>query len=176
MATVTITNILTKVIADGKEAFAPISPTCVPVPCTPVQEYISDMVTLTDGTLLVPAFKKFQKLSIPFGAKTTFEVTEPDEINYWENIKLVGAKVAVENEKGQGIEPINKYTYTVVTFSGTGTQKDPYVPAFAAKTYYIAPLTDTSEAIASEPDNWGTANTFYTRAKTVLPTNDVKDE
>ena len=60
MATVTITNILTKVIADGKEVFAPISPTCVPVPCTPVQEYISDMVTLTDGTLLVPAFKKFR--------------------------------------------------------------------------------------------------------------------
>jgi hypothetical protein len=173
MATVTITNILTKVIADGKEAFAPISPTCVPVPCTPVQEYISDMVTLTDGTLLVSAFKKFQKLSIPFGAKTTFEVTDPDEINYWENIKLVGAKVEVADGLIELVEP---YTYNAVTFSGTGTQEDPYVPAFAANTFYKVE-GDDYVVVDSEPDDWGTAeDKYFTRTENVLPTNDVKGE
>ena len=168
MATVTITNILTKVIADGKEAFAPISPTCVPVPCTPVQEYISDMVTLTDGTLLVPAFKKFQKLSIPFGAKTTFEVTEPDEINYWENIKLVGAKVEVADGLIELVEP---YTYNAVTFVDSE-------PAFEANKFYK--VEDDEYVVLDEaPADWGTPEAdgkYFTRTENVLPTNDVKGE
>ena len=134
------------------------------------------MVTIIDGTLFIPAYNKFQQLSIPFGAKTTFEVTNPDEVNYWENIKVNGAKVEVTNGL---ITPVNEWTYTAVTIVNTGTTEAPvYSPAYAANTYY-APAKDGGEpaqdatAIASDT-GWGTTVTkVYTRAKTQLPTNDV---
>ena len=173
MTTVKITNVLTKVIADGKETFAVISPTGIPTPCTPVQEYISDMVTITDGTLLVPAYNKFQKISIPFGAYTEFEVTNPEEVNYWENIKVDGAKVEVTDGN---LALAEEYTYTVVTFSGEGTEEDPYLPEFAANTFYKVE-GDDYVVLSSEPEDWGTAaDKYFTRKKNVLPTNNVDAE
>ena len=179
MATVKITNILTKVIADGNETFAVISPTGIPTPCTPVQEYISDMVTIIDGTLFIPAYNKFQKLSIPFGAYTQFTVTNPEEVNYWENIKVDGAKVEVTDGN---LAPSVEYTFTKVTITNTGTEQEPvYSPAFAANTYF-APGADGGEpAQDAKPiaDNtgWGTTVTVvYTREKNTLPTNNVDGE
>ena len=55
MATVKITNTLTTVIADATGIEAVISPTGITKPCTPVQEYVGDMATIVDGTLLIPA-------------------------------------------------------------------------------------------------------------------------
>ena len=173
MATVKITNILTKVIADGNETFAVISPTGIPTPCTPIQEYISDMVTITDGTLLIPAYNKFQRLSIPFGAYTEFEVTNPEEVNYWENIKVDGAKVEVTDGN---LAPAVEYTYTAVTFSGAGTEEDPYLPEFAANTFFKVEGEDYV-VLSTEPDDWGTAvDKYFTREKNVLPTNNVDGE
>lgn len=178
MAKITITNVLTKVISDATGVEAVISPTGITKPCTPIQEYVGDMATIVNGTLLIPAYNKVQMLSIPFGAKMTLDnVTDPREINYWENMKVNGAEIEVED----GIlEPVKEYTYTilssdtapknwgaastfytvddqeedgykVVTFTGEGTTESPYVPAYAK-------------------------NTYYTRKKNVLPTNDKQGE
>lgn len=177
-AKVTITNILTKVIADGKETYAVISPTGIPTPKTPVEEYESDMITITDGTLFIPAYDRFQQLSIPYGAKTEFEVDNAREINYWENIKVAGAKIEVANGN---LAPTVEYSFTKVTITGSGTEADPYVPAFKANTYFAPaegggePAQDAT-AIANDT-GWGTTVTVvYTREKNVLPTNNVDGE
>ena len=173
MATVKITNTLTKVIANGNEAPAVISPTGITLPCTPVQEYISDMVTITNGTLNIPAYNKVQQLSIPFGAYTEFEVTNPAEINYWENIKVDGAKVEVTDGN---LAPAEEYIYTAVVFSGEGTEEDPYKPEFAADTFFEAEGADYA-LLDAEPADWGTAvGKYFTRKKNVLPTNNVDSE
>lgn len=172
-ATVKITNILTKVIADATGIEAVISPTGITKPCTPVQEYVGDMATITDGTLLIPAYNKVQMLSIPFGAYTEFTVEDPKEINYWENIKVDGAKVEVTNGN---LAPAVEYTYTAVTFSGEGTEEDPYLPEFAADTFFKVEGTDYV-VLSSEPEDWGTAvDKYFTRKKNVLPTNNVEAE
>jgi len=179
MATkVKITNILTTTISDATGVEAVISPTGITKPCTPIQEYVSDMATIVDGTLLVPAYNKVQMLSIPFGAYTEFEVTDPKEVNYWENIKVDGAKIEVT---GGNLAPSVKYTFTKVTITGSGTEQDPYVPAFKADTYFAPsegggePAQDAT-AIANDTD-WGTTvTTVYTRKENVLPTNNVEGE
>jgi len=173
MATVKITNTLTTVIADATGIEAVISPTGITKPCTPVQEYVGDMATIVDGTLLIPAYNKVQMLSIPVGAYTQFEVTDPKEINYWENIKVDGAKVEVTDGN---LAPSVEYLYTAVTFSGTGTEEDPYVPAFAADTFYKVE-GDDYVVLSAEPDDWGTAvDKYFTRKKNTLPTNNVDSE
>lgn len=172
MATVKITNTLTTVIADATGIEAVISPTGITKPCTPVQEYVGDMATIVDGTLLIPAYNKVQMLSIPVGAYTQFEVTDPKEINYWENIKVEGAKVEVTDGNIALVEP---YTYTAVTFSGTGTEEDPYVPAFAADTFYKVE-SDDYVVLSTEPEDWGTAvDKYFTQKENVLPTNNVSE-
>lgn len=181
MATVKITNTLTKVIADATGIEAVISPTGIPTPCTPVQSYIADMATFVDGTLLIPAYNKVQMLSIPFGAYAEFEVTDAKEINYWENIKVDGAKVEVTPGENEGIKPVNEWVYTKVTITDVSTTSEPdYQPAFKADTFF-APGDNGGEpaqnatAIADNT-GWGTTvTTVYTRKKNVLPTNDVVD-
>lgn len=175
---VKITNVLTKVIADGVDNFVVISPTGIPTPKTPVEEYESDMVTITDGTLYVPAYSKYQSFIIPFGAYTEFEVTNPNEVNYWENIKVDGAKIEVTDGN---LAPAVEYTFTKVNITGTGTKDDPYKPEFEANKYF-APGADGGEpaqnatAIADDT-GWGTTVTVvYTREKNVLPTNNVDGE
>lgn len=175
MATIRITNTLTTVIAGATGVEAVISPTGITKPCTPIQEYVGDMATIVDGTLLIPAYNKVQMLSIPFGAYTEFEVTDPKEINYWENIKVDGAKVEVAEGN---LAPSVKYTFTKVDITGAGTSEDPYVPAFAENKYY-APAEGGGEpaqnatAIANN-SGWGTTTkVVYTRKENVLPTNNV---
>ena len=171
MAKITITNVLTKVISDATGVEAVISPTGITKPCTPIQEYVGDMATIVNGTLLIPAYNKVQMLSIPFGAKMTLEnVTDPREINYWENMKVDGAKIEVEDGILELVEP---YTYTAVVFSGSGTEEDPYVPAFAADTFYKVE-GNNYVVVSSQPDDWGTG-TYYTRKENKLPTNDKQD-
>lgn len=174
MATkVKITNTLTTVIAGATGVEAVISPTGITKPCTPIQEYVGDMATIVDGTLLIPAYNKVQMLSIPFGAYTEFEVTDPKEINYWENIKVDGAKVEVTDGN---LAPAVEYLYTAVTFSGAGTEQDPYLPEFAASTFYKVEGSDYV-VVSSEPDDWGTAvDKYFTRKKNTLPTNNVDGE
>ena len=180
MATkVKITNILTTTISDATGVEAVISPTGITKPCTPIQEYVSDMATIVDGTLLVPAYNKVQMLSIPFGAYTEFEVTDPKEVNYWENIKVDGAKIEVTQGN---LAPSVEWIYTEVTITNTGTTEEPvYTPAFAANTYFAPsegggePAQDAT-AIANDT-GWGTTvTTVYTRKKNVLPTNNVDGE
>ena len=171
MATITITNVLTKVISDATGVEAVISPTGITKPCTPIQEYVGDMATIVDGTLLIPAYNKVQMLSIPFGAKTTFEVTDPKEINYWENIKVDGAKVEVQTGN---IALVEEYTYTAVTFTGKGTEESPYAPAFADNTFYQLKGKKYEVLSSPAPGDWGTAaNKYFTRKANTLPTNNV---
>lgn len=173
MATVKITNTLTTVISEATGIEAVISPTGITKPCTPIQEYVGDMATIVDGTLAIPAYNKVQMLYIPVGAYTEFEVTDPKEVNYWENIKVDGAKVEVTDGN---LAPSVEYTYTAVTFSGTGTVEDPYLPEFAANTFYKVEGNDYV-VLSAEPDDWGTAvDKYFTRKKNVLPTNNVDGE
>lgn len=169
MATITITNVLTKVISDATGVEAVISPTGITKPCTPIQEYVGDMATIVNGTLLIPAYNKVQMLSIPFGAKMTFDTEDPKEINYWENIKVNGAKIEVAQGILSLVEPM---TYTAVVFSGTGTEEDPYVPAFEAGKYYKIE-SDEYVVLSSEPDDWGTSTDYFLGTENKLPTNDV---
>lgn len=167
MATITITNVLTKVISDATGVEAVISPTGITKPCTPIQEYVGDMATIVDGTLLIPAYNKVQMLSIPFGAKTTFDVTDPKEINYWENIKVDGAKVEVQGGNMALVEP---YTYTAVKFTGEGEDKS---PKFDEGTFYQL-QGNKYEVVSERPGDWGTVNNkYFTRKANKLPTNNV---
>lgn len=55
-------------------------------------------------------------------------------------------------------------TYTVVTFTGEGTELSPYVPAYDPNTYYTkANGVYTLLTGNQPPENWGAANTFYTQ-------------
>lgn len=177
MAKITITNVLTKVISDATGVEAVISPTGITKPCTPIQEYVGDMATIVNGTLLIPAYNKVQMLSIPFGAKFTFDATDAKEINYWENMKVNGAEIEVDQagEAGStGLSLVEEYTYTKVVFSGAGTEQDPYKPAFAASTFYKVE-GNAYVVVSSKPEDWGTGD-YYTRKKNVLPTNDKQGE
>lgn len=168
--TVKITNILTTMISEAVGIEAVISPTGITKPCTPIQEYTSDMATLTDGTLAIPGYNRCQTLYIPVGAYTEFTTENPEEVNYWENMKVDGAKIEVTNGN---LAPSTEYIYTVVTFSGTGTEEDPYLPEFAASTFYKVEGSDYA-VLSSEPADWGTAvDKYYTRKKNTLPTNNV---
>ena len=169
MATITITNVLTKVISDATGVEAVISPTGITKPCTPIQEYVGDMATIVDGTLLIPAYNKVQMLSIPFGAKTTFEVTDPKEINYWENIKVDGAKVEV---KSGNMALVEEYTYTAVKFTGEDEDKS---PKFAEGTFYQLQGNKYEVVSGGQPGDWGTVdNKYFTRKANTLPTNNIK--
>lgn len=95
MATIKITNLLTQAITAEEITSAVISPTPMTTPSTPVEDYIADMVTIVDGVLNVPAYNKFQTIAVPFQGTATFEVTDPAEIAYYENLKLTNAKVEV---------------------------------------------------------------------------------
>lgn len=188
MAKITITNVLTKVISDATGVEAVISPTGITKPCTPIQEYVGDMATIVNGTLLIPAYNKVQMLSIPFGAMFTFEATDAREINYWENMKVSGAKIVVDQaaqteEITTGLTPVNAWVFTRVSIVNTAEQGETpvYAPAFAANTFY-APSADGGEpAQNAEPiaddTGWGTTvTTVYTRKANVLPTNDKQGE
>ena len=180
MAKITITNVLTKVISDATGVEAVISPTGITKPCTPIQEYVGDMATIVNGTLLIPAYNKVQMLSIPFGAKFTFDATDAKEINYWENMKVNGAEIEVD-QAGQaeatGLSLVEEYTYTKVVFTSTipeGETEPVYSPAFAANTFYKVEGS-AYVLVSSEPEDWGTGD-YYTRKKNVLPTNDKQGE
>ena len=167
--TVKITNILTTTISDATGVEAVISPTGITKPCTPIQEYVSDMATIVDGTLLVPAYNKVQMLSIPFGAYTEFEVTDPKEVNYWENIKVNGAKIEVTDGN---LAPSKEYIYTLLTGEEAPENWG------AADTFYSN--TDGTAVTFSGSGEQLTpayeANKYYTRKKNVLPTNNVDGE
>lgn len=176
MAKITITNVLTKVISDATGVEAVISPTGITKPCTPIQEYVGDMATIVNGTLLIPAYNKVQMLSIPFGAKFTFDATDAREINYWENMKVDGAEIEVDpagEAESTGLSLVEPYTYTAVVFSGTGSVEDPYVPAFEANKYYK--IEADEYVVVSNDTGWGTEE-VYTRKANVLPTNDKQGE
>jgi hypothetical protein len=130
------------------------------------------MATIVNGTLLIPAYNKVQMLSIPFGAKATFDTEDPKEINYWENMKVNGAKIEVEKGILSLVEPI---TYTAVVFSGTGTEQDPYVPAFESDKYYKIESNEYV-VLSSEPEDWGTSTDYFLGTENKLPTNDVAGE
>lgn len=74
-----------------------------------------------------------------------------------DNLSEVADKINVDPEP---VEP----TYTVVTFTGTGTEQDPYVPAYEANKYYTkSGDVYTKLTSDSEPISWGAADTFYTQ-------------
>lgn len=162
MATVKITNTLTTVIADATGIEAVISPTGITKPCTPVQEYVGDMATIVDGTLLIPAYNKVQMLSVPVGSYISFDVTEPKEINYWENIHVEGAKITVTN----GITTfVPVVTYTLLTEQ----------PADWAKNYknYFTKSGDEYTAVTGDTAPEFADGTYYKKSETKCPTNNI---
>lgn len=55
-------------------------------------------------------------------------------------------------------------TYTVVTFTGEGTEQSPFVPGYNPNQYYtLANGVYTLLTGNPTPANWGAANTFYTQ-------------
>lgn len=139
MAKVKITNTLTKIIANGDDKPTFISPSGVTNPCTPYQEYISDMATLTDGTLGVPAYNKVQIIKVPINGYIEFEITDYKEISYYENLKIEGAKVEVTD----GITTVVEEN-SGSDSEGTGDE-----------------TSDTYELLESAPEDWATNYTNY---------------
>ncbi len=66
---------------------------------------------------------------------------------------------------GAPAEPWYKPTFNVVTFTGTGTTEDPYIPAYEANKYYTKDDNNNYTLLTSTttPTNpaWGTATKFY---------------
>lgn len=84
-----------------------------------------------------------------------------------DDLSEVADKINVDPEPTPTPEP----TYTVVTFTGEGTEQSPYVPAYEANKFYTrsgagtteSPYVYTKLTSDSEPISWGTADTFYTQ-------------
>lgn len=84
----------------------------------------------------------FEKILYGYGS-TTAKLPTPDEV-----LEYFGTTV----------------TYTVVTFTNTGTEQEPvWSPSYDANTYYTkANGIYTLLTGNTPPENWGAANTFYT--------------
>lgn len=60
-------------------------------------------------------------------------------------------------------------TYTVVTFTGEGTEQSPYIPAYQPNKFYTrsgagteqSPYVYTLLTADSTPVSWGVSNTYY---------------
>lgn len=117
--TLTNTNENPFVLGGGKIDTTVISPTGLTTPDTPYLEYVSDSQTITDGTVIVPAWKKFQFFAIPAGTIVTLETEISDEAIYYANLEIEGLNVVVSEN------PITKVTVTfdktTAAISGTGT-------------------------------------------------------
>lgn len=68
-------------------------------------------------------------------------------------------KFAAEQKETPEPGPEPQPVYEAVTFSGTGTIEDPYIPEFVAGKFYKLEGTEYV-VLSSEPDDWGTG-TFY---------------
>lgn len=118
--TITIVNTNTNptvVTENGKVAV--ISPTLITTPDTPYLEYVSDMATISDGTIFVPLYKRFQICKLPAGGILTIETDNYDEAVYFSNLVVEGANITVSTD------PIQLVTVTfdkaTASISGTGT-------------------------------------------------------
>lgn len=100
ITTVTIklanTNTNPLVLGGGKIDTTVISPTGITTPDTPYVEYVADSQTITDGTISVPAWKKFQFFHIPAGATATVETDNYDEAIYYKGLDIEGLTVTVD--------------------------------------------------------------------------------
>lgn len=123
ISTVTVkltnTNESPLVLGGGKIDTTVISPTGITTPDTPYLEYVSDSQTVTDGTISVPAWKKFQFFHIPAGGIFEIQTDIYDEAIYYKNLDIEGLNVTVSPD------PVTIVTVTfdktTAAITGTGT-------------------------------------------------------
>lgn len=98
--TVTITNTNTEPTVLGNPVLdlVIISPTLVTTPQTPYDNYISDMLTVTDGSISVPLYNREQFVKLPAGKKIEIITENTQEAAYYQNMILEGATIELDTE------------------------------------------------------------------------------
>ena len=93
--TIKITNTNSNPVVLGAIDTTVISPTGITTPDTPYTEYIADSVTLQDGSVKFPFYKRFQNTVLPAASITTIETENYDEAVYYAALdgKIKGVKV-----------------------------------------------------------------------------------
>lgn len=117
--TITITNQNTnpKVI-DGSVDTIVISPTGITTPATPFEEYVSDIATVSDGSILVPLFQKFFDFKLKASSILTLTTEDSEEAAYYSNLKLDGALVAVTTDPVVTVSVTLSDTTAAITTNG----------------------------------------------------------
>ena len=147
ISTVTITLANTNenpYIMAGSVDVTVISPTGITTPDTPYVDYLSDATVVTNGSIIVPAWKKQRYFVIPAGQKFEIQTDDYDEAIYYEQMVMEGLNVVVSPD------PITVVSVTLsdstAAISGTGTKalSATTVPAGATVTW-----TSSDEAVAT---------------------------
>ena len=95
--TIEIVNNLTDptILGDGKIDTTVISPTGITTPQTPFVEYVSDMLTVTPGTVSVPLYNREQFFNIPAQKTVTFTTDNGQEALYYAGLTVEGTTITV---------------------------------------------------------------------------------
>lgn len=123
-----------------------ISPTLVTTPQTPYDNYISDMLTVTPGTISIPLYKREQFFNLPAASVLTITTDDGQEALYYENMELEGAVVTVTTApvevvlaagvKSTSIESSNTSTGITVAITGAAAS------TMSASDFAVSPTTD----------------------------------
>lgn len=153
--TITITNTKTNpTVIDGKQVFAPISPTLVSVPDTPYTEYLSDSATVNDGTIFVPLFNRTQICKLPAGGILTLETENYNEAAYYSTLEVEGANISVSADPIQIVSVTFDKATAAITGTGTASITATTNPAGQTVTWKSS---DTSVATVSSGTVQGVA-------------------
>lgn len=117
--TITNTNEQPKVLGGGAIDTTVISPTGITTPQTPYADYVSDSLTVTDGSISVPLYKRYQPTTLPAGAILTLMTDNYDEAVYYSNLTIEGANISVSTDPIQLVTVT--FDKTTAAISGTGT-------------------------------------------------------
>ena len=119
--TITLTNTNPKplVVGEGAINTVVISPTPITTPDTPYVEYVADALTVLDGTISIPAWKRQQYFNIPSGQQFSIQTDNYDEALYYKGLACEGLAVTVSPD------PVTVITVTfdksTAAITGTGT-------------------------------------------------------
>lgn len=119
--TITITNVNKQptVLGGGVDTIV-ISPTGITTPDTPYTEYVSDSLTITDGSIMFPLYNRVQTVKLPAASILTIQTDNYDEAAYYATLNVAGANISVDVDPLQLITvTFNKTTATVAAEATT---------------------------------------------------------
>lgn len=139
-------------------------------------DFIGNVITVdnfgenSDDILAVMCDKRFPVILDKLNIIEDFRNGSNLSTNYWLHVWQTYSYSPLQNvccfrssAPVPPVPPVPVPTYTVVTFTGDGTEQSPYVPEYEPNVYYTKSGDNYTLLTAAEaPETWGTADTFYT--------------